>query len=260
VDGDTKKLYSSLGWLERTFYGSSSKLYTEYFIASDTQDIREDHRYFSDRGFNFWSSPVQHDFGEQVGQPIEVVFDGPDGVAINPVQLESLKADSLIAEMRGYVEQYGRTSKGFTPVVTSAHFVRDIDAAVEFHEKVLDMRLTIDKELTAPESNHFLGLPEDARTRTVFVQGAHMFGKVCLVKPLNYDCSDMVPLASAPNIGYLSQLFRVPDMDRALAACKDLGVEFFSQPARTEFPSLGQTDIAMVRHPGSGALIQVYRA
>ena len=129
-----------------------------------TQDIRGDHKRFEEAGFSFWSSPVQHDFGEQVGQPIEVVFDGPDNVAINPVQLESLSADSLIADMRRYSEQYGRTDKGFTPVVTSAHFVRDIDKAIVFHEQVLGSHVAIDRILDSAESNHFLGLEEGSKT------------------------------------------------------------------------------------------------
>ena len=224
-----------------------------------TQDIRRDYRYFTDQGFHFWSEPVQHDFGPQVGQPIEVVFDGPDGVAINLVQLETEDPNTLIGEMRSFVKSYGRTSTGYTPVVTSAHFVRDIDKAIGFYEHVLGMHIAIDEELNSVESNRFLGLKEDARTRTVFVQGNHMFGKIALVYPVNYDCDDMIPDAVAPNIGYLAQSFSVSDVGLAKKYCLDMGAEIYSDVSEIDLPGRGLCRAFMVRNPGGGALMEIFQ-
>ncbi len=225
-----------------------------------TQDIRGDHKRFEAAGFSFWSSPVQHDFGEHVGQPIEVVFDGPDNVAINPVQLESLNSESLIADMRRYSDEYGRSEQGFTPVVTSAHFVKDIAKAIEFHETVLDMHVAIDRTLSSAESNHFLGLAEGSETRTVFVQGNHMYGKVCLVAPQNYDCVDLVSRAVAPNVGYLAQVFKVPSLADACEKARAYDALLLREPEVLACPGYGKVSTMLLRHSGSGALIQLYQS
>lgn len=225
-----------------------------------TRDIGRDYDHFSAMGYEFWSRPVQHDFGADVGTPIEVVFDGPDGIAVNLVQLETPDPDTLIGEMRRFVKAYGRTSTGYTPVVTSAHTVTSMEKAVAFYEQVLGMHVAIDNVLEAPESNRFLGLTEDARTHVVFVQGAHMFGKVALSQPLNYVCEDLTEHARAPNIGYLAQSFRVDNLLSAAQSCEQLGVVTYSPPVELNWPGRGVCRSMIVENPGSGALQELYEA
>jgi catechol 2,3-dioxygenase-like lactoylglutathione lyase family enzyme len=225
-----------------------------------TDDIHADYDRFRQLGFEFWSEPVQHDFGPRVGTPIEVVFDGPDGVAINLVELITPDDATLIGEMRRFVAEYGRTDRGYTPVVTSAHNVQSIDAAVAFYERVLGMHVAIDEVLESAESNHFLGLESDARTHTVFVQGAHMFGKIALSQPLNYSVDSLVERAVAPNIGYLAQSFRVEDLAAARAACDELGAAIYSDIAIPVSPGRNAARSLIVRNPGSGALQELYEA
>ncbi|MCS6947977.1 MAG: VOC family protein, partial [Steroidobacteraceae bacterium] len=131
-------------------------------------------------GLQFWSEPTAHRLSAAVGSPIEVVFDGPDGVAINLVELATADANTRIGQMRAYVERHGWTRAGFTPVVTTAHVARDLARARRFYEQVCRMGVLFEDLMSAERVNAFLRLPPDARTRIVFLQGAHMFGKIAL--------------------------------------------------------------------------------
>ncbi len=220
------------------------------------RDIGAAAREFAARGHALWSAPTQHSLDQRVGNPIEVLFDGPDHVAINLVELTGCDPATRIGQMRAYVEQHGYTSQGFTPIVTTSHVVRSLDAARAFYERVLRMGVLIDAELRAPHVNAFLRLPADAVTHVQFMQGNHMFGKIALSEPRNYldRCEDLRPRARAPNIGYLAQAFEVDDLSAAARQCAALGVESAAVRAVLEIPGLGARDQLLVRNPGSGAL------
>jgi len=207
-------------------------------------------------GFRFWSDPKQHSLAAAVGNPIEVIFDGPDGVAINLVQLTSTDPATRIGQMRAFVESHGYTRRGYTPVVTTSHVCRSIARARRFYEDVLHMGVLIDDELCAPHVNEFLGLPRDARTHITFMQGNHMLGKLALGEPLNYAarCTDLLPRAHAPNIGYLAQAFEVRDIAAAWSAAAASGADVVVGRMRALVPGLGARDQFVVRNPGSGAL------
>jgi hypothetical protein len=110
--------------------------------------------------------------------------------------------------------------------------------------------------MTADHVNEFLRLPAGGRTKIVFMQGNHMFGKIAVSEPLNYldQCQDLQSTAHAPNIGYLAQLFEVRDLAQSLAAAAASGAEPVTARALATVPGLGARDQAMVRNPGSGAL------
>lgn len=223
------------------------------FYVRDERAVAED---FSARGFTFWSQPTQHSLTAGVGNPIEVIFDGPDGVAMNLVELTSEDPATRIGQMRAYVERHGYTRCGFTPVVTTSHICRDMVAARRFYETVLRMGALIDEEVSAPRFNAFLRLPADARTHITFMQGNHMFGKIALSQPLNYaaQCIDVVPRAHAPNIGYLAQAFEVQDLQRAYAAAQECQAPVVRTPVSGALPGLGSRRHCLLRNPGSGAL------
>jgi catechol 2,3-dioxygenase-like lactoylglutathione lyase family enzyme len=220
------------------------------------RDIRAVTRGLRADGFSVWSEPTQHSLTAGVGNPIEVIFDGPDGVAINLVELTSTDVATRVGQMRAFVEQHGYTRTGFTPVVTSSHVCRSIRTAREFYEQVLSMGALIDEELAAPHVNAFLRLPPDARTHITFMQGNHMFGKLALAEPLNYAaaCVDLVPRAHAPNIGYLAQGFEVTDLGRASRFAAEVGAGLVLAPRAAQIPGLGLREQCLVRNPGSGAL------
>ncbi len=211
-------------------------------------------------GLEVWSEPMEHSLSAGVGRPIEVLLTGPDGVAINLVELTTSDQSTRIGQMRAYVEQHGRTRAGFTPVVTSSHVVRSMTDARRFYERVLSMRPLIDEELSAPAANACLRLPHAARTHVTFMQGNHMFGKLALSEPLNYaaDCIDLTPRARAPNRGYLAQLFEVADLGVAYWACRELSAVGLTAPTAWRIPGLGPRRGFAVRTPGSGALQWIF--
>ena len=219
-----------------------------------TADIHRDFKGLKKDGYVLWSDPVQHFFGDDVGDPIEGIFEGPDRVPINLVELATRDPATRVGQMRAYVEERGYTSAGFTPIVTSSHGVDSSERAIAWHEEVLNMRPLIDEVLGAPESNRLLNLPDDAQTRVVFMQGNHMFGKVVLSHPLNYECESLIEHARPPNIGYLAQTFAVTGLDEAARKCRALKAEIVSAPQHTPWPGSGSVSAMLVRNPGSGAL------
>ncbi len=220
-----------------------------------TPDIHASHADLSARGYDFWSAPVEHAFTPEVGTPVEVIFEGPDAVPINLVELKGGEPGSRIGEMRAYMAAYGHTAQGYSPVVTTAHCVYSREAGVAFYGDVLGMSVFIDEELFSDEANHFLNIPAGARTHVTFVQGAHMFGKVAMSCPVNYSPPDVVSRAVAPNIGYLAQAFAVADLDAAEAAFGRLrDSQTYSPRLSVEVPGLGPRIITVVRNPASGAL------
>ncbi len=219
-----------------------------------TADIHRDFEGLKKDGFVLWSDPVQHFFGDDVGDPIEGIFEGPDRVPINLVELATSDPATRVGQMRAYVEKRGYTAAGFTPIVTSSHGVDSCERAIAWYERVLKMKPLIDEILGTPESNRLLNLPEDAKTRVVFMQGAHMFGKVVLAQPLNYECESLIDRAKPPNIGYLAQVFAVTELDEAARQCAAMNVEVLSSPQETPWPGWGLVPAMLVRNPGSGAL------
>ena len=221
-----------------------------------TEDIRAVSRDFAAKGFEFWSEPMVHQMTPDVGTPIEVVFEGPDGVLINLVELATKDPNTQIGKMRGFVAQHGYTKAGFTPVSTTHHVLKSREKGREFYEKVLGMKVHINEELKSPEARKFLGLGEN-RIWTMFVIGNHMFGKVATSEPLNFTPPDLVAAAVPPNAGYLAQSFVVSDLAAAEAAAKTLGAEVYSPAMTLDIPGFGKRKAMIVRNTGSGALQQI---
>ncbi|MDG2244588.1 MAG: VOC family protein [Rhodospirillaceae bacterium] len=224
-----------------------------------TDDIRADTKRLQAEGYRFWSEPTFYEMSDSQGAPTEVVFDGPDSVAINFVELTGDDPNTRVGQMRAYVRDHGRTPTGFTPVVTTSHCVADMDKAVSFYEKVLKNGVLIDEIFDRPEVNRFLNIPEDGRTAIKFMQGNHMFGKIALSMPLNYECRDLTPDAVAPNTGYIAQMFEVKDLDYAIEESAQLGAETYAPPGQYDIPGLGTVDAVTVRNPGSGALQVIFK-
>jgi catechol 2,3-dioxygenase-like lactoylglutathione lyase family enzyme len=238
----------------------TSRAYGLFNLNFYTDDIHADTEKFKSKGFKFWSDPTHYKMSGAQGAPTEVIFNGPDGVAINLVELTGDDPKTRVGQMRAYVQEHGRTPAGYTPVVTTSHVARDLDKAVAFYETVLKSGILIDEILGSPQQNNFLGLPKTAKTAVKFMQGNHMFGKIALSSPVNYECDDLVPTAHAPNIGYIAQMFEVNDLDYCVQACADLEAETYAPRGQHNVPGLGLVDSITVRNPGSGALQLIFRA
>lgn len=222
-------------------------------------DIKRDFARLKAQGLNFWSEPAHNNFGPVVGETLEAAGDGPDGVVINLIQLLSDDPKTVIGRIIQFIDSYGRTSTGFTSVVTTAHSVTDMDKALAFYYGPLHNSLFIESVLKGPVTNRALSLPEHAETRSVIVMGAHEYGKIALAVPLNYEVPNLVPNAVPPNIGYLAQSFQVPDLKETARACAAVGAEVYSGPMDIDLPGRGQCQAMIVRNPGSGALQELFQ-
>lgn len=222
-------------------------------------DIRATTKTLQAKGYDFWSEPTGHEVSVKAGAPVEVLFDGPDGLAINLVELTG-DDSSTIGRLKKEVDALGKTKQGFTQVSTTSHSVVQRDKALLFYTRVLGMRVQIDDVLSSPEANLFLCRPRNAKTRATFVAGGHQFGKIALSHPENYAVPNKIHLAVPPNIGYLAQSFCVPSILRAVDDCNAVGAEMYSPVMEIEIPAVGLVAAMMVRNPGSGALMHLYES
>jgi len=230
------------------FYGLVNLNFYSNSISARTRELAA-------AGYEAWTPPIQHAMDAAVGAPTEVMIDGPDGIIVNLVELTEGAPGSRIAHMRTYVrDEFGYNAAGFTPVVTTQHCVPDLERSMRFYREALGMGVLIDAELHRDELNDFMQYPRGSRTRSVFMQGNHMFGKVALNHPLDQTFIDLAPVAKPPRSGYFALSFRVRDLRAALAAARATGAATFSEPIELDYPGLGPTRAAVVRNPGGGAL------
>ena len=194
------------------------------------------------RGCTAWSRPLVHDMGPDIGQPIEVMLEGPDGVIINLIQLRAVNPEARILRTIAWLQDHGGFNRcGTTAVATSAHNVSDYERARAFYERVLGMSVRNDTVLHGEAMETFCRFPRGARLRDTYLQGDHIFGKIALVHPLNFPCTDMARRAVAPHIGYLAQSFRVGSLDAAGAAALRAGSPRpLPRPQRAGFGAVGR--------------------
>lgn len=222
-------------------------------------DIQRDYERLKAEGFQFWSTPAHNNFGPVVGETMEAAFDGPDGVVINLIQLLTEDPKTVIGRITRFIAAYGRTPTGFTSVVTTAHTVADMEKALAFYYGPLHNTLFLESVLQGAVTNRALSLPEEARTRSVIVQGDHEYGKIALAAAMNYQIPSLVPDAVPPNIGYLAQSFEVGDLQETARACAAVGAEVFSGAVEIDLPGRGKCKSMVVRNPGSGALQELFQ-
>jgi catechol 2,3-dioxygenase-like lactoylglutathione lyase family enzyme len=223
-----------------------------------TDDVRLKTKHLEAAGCRAWSEPVVHDMGEEVGQPIEVMLDGPDGIIINMIELQGRSPAARILRTRGYIDDAGGFNRcGATPVATSQHCVRDYDRAMAFYRDVLGMTVRNDVILQGEAMERFMDYPRGARTRDTYLQGNHVLGKLAVNYPLNFGCEDLAARAVPPHVGYFAQTFVVPDLGDALSSALTTGAVEHSAPVELRMPGLGRSAVAVVRNPGSGALQQL---
>ena len=102
--------------------------------------------WLSAAGYEFWSDPVEYEISAETGSPIEVIFEAPDGVAINLVQPQGDET-TFVGRIRAQADAFGRTRTGFTPVATTGHCVHSMDQASPFYSTLLDLEIVMDERL-----------------------------------------------------------------------------------------------------------------
>lgn len=207
------------------------------------------------QGCRAWSAPVVHPMGPSFGEPVEVMLDGPDSIILNFIELRAANPAARMHRTIAYIRDHGGYNRrGTTPVATSQHCVSDYEAAMRFNTNVMGMSIRNDLVIKGEAMEKFMDYPPGAESRDTYLQGTHVFGKVAINHPLNFECVDLVPRAIAPNIGYLAQSFVVADLSAALSVAAALQARLLSPPTEMRLPGLGRVLTAMVRNPGSGAL------
>lgn len=201
--------------------------------------------------YEFWSEPRRYLVSPESGEAIEVVFEAPDGVAVNLVQPLG-DASTFVGRVRIAAEAFGRTRCGFTPISTTAHCVSSMVTARRFYTAMLGVSTVLDAELGRPETNEFLARPSGARAHTVFLAGSHFFGKLSLNEPLNFDVPDRV-ISRPDAIGYVAQGFCVRDLVGATSAALAAGGQRGGE-GHMALPGFDAERAVLLRAPGSGAL------
>lgn len=233
---------------DRTYIGLWNLNFYVDDIYSSTKSLQKN-------GYRFWSEPILYKVSAAAGQPIEVLFDGPDGLAINLVQLTG--GDTVIGRLKDRVSKAGKTMKGYSPVSTTSHSVDCYLPVRQFYEGVLGLKVFIDDTLDKEETNYFLRRPRTARTRATFLENSSPYGKIALSYPLNYKVPDRRQLQVPPNIGYVAQSFIVQDIEEAVFLCNTMAISIYSGPLTILLPDIGLCKSVIVHSPGSGALIQL---
>jgi catechol 2,3-dioxygenase-like lactoylglutathione lyase family enzyme len=220
-----------------------------------TEDIFSHTATFEAAGCRAWSTPIVHPMGNNIGEPVEVMLDGPDSVILNLIELRASSPTARILRTVAYIQDHGGYNRcGTTPVATSQHCVSDYERAMQFNTRVLGQSVRNDTVLSGPAMEQFMRYPPSARSRDTYLQGTHVFGKIAINHPLNFECTNLVPRAVPPNFGYLAQSFVVSDLAAAITTAKSIGAEAATAPVEIELPGLGRVATAMLRNPGSGAL------
>jgi catechol 2,3-dioxygenase-like lactoylglutathione lyase family enzyme len=224
-----------------------------------SSDVKRDYADLKAQGYEFWGEPNHLNFGPAVGEALEFAFEGPDGVVINLVEPLTHDPKTMIGHLYEFMNNYGRTPRGFTPVATTAHTVADTQKALDFYYGPLGMKLFAESEIAGEATNRAMGIPADARTRSVIIQGNHEYGKIALAQPLNYEVPNLVPDAIPPNIGYVAQSFQVGDLEAAAVACAALDADVYTAMQEIDLPGRGVCRAMIVRNPGSGALQELFQ-
>ena len=238
--------------------GSERRHYGHLSLSFYCHDLRAACKGLEEHGSTPWSRPREYEMRPSSGRPKELLFDGPDGVALCLVELAGGSAGTSVGELRRFVSGHGRTPRGFSEVVTAAHCVRSVDEALELYRDHLGLELMLDRVVAHAEDHRQLGLPEGARSRVAFLKGGYFLGKVALVEPVNYDVPDLVERAAPSSIGYLMPGFEVRDLGSLERGWKGAGHAPWSPAFELELPGIGRARSLVVRAPGGGALVQLF--
>ncbi|MEV0593498.1 VOC family protein [Nonomuraea cavernae] len=222
-----------------------------------TPDMAATRRRLAGLGYEFWTDPLQYDIGGHEGAPTEVFFDGPDGLAVNLIEPQGDPSTVVGSVARKY-EEVGPTPTGFSELATAAHNVPSIDDALRFYVDVVGLRVLMDFEVAGDDRNDFLRLERGSVSRNLFLYGDDLMGKIALCAPLNYVLPDIPEAAKAPPaVGHLVMAVVVDDLGATLERAAEHGVEVFAPARPIGHPGFGDCVAALVRIPGSGALMEL---
>ena len=218
------------------------------------KDIRTTTDMLKREGFTPWADPIiPAEVGPQ-GTTLELLFDGPDGVIINVVQLYGGDEDTVIGKLRADVEAVRFSARGSTTVATTTHTVADTHDAIAFYRTATGMQPILELDVGSPEANRMMGRPEHGTSHVTLMSSKELCGKVLCSHPTNYSVPNVTERTLLPGAGYWAHSFRIANVDKAIEATRAP----VHSPANTvDVPGLGPRRAALVRCPGSGALTEL---
>ncbi len=220
-------------------------------------NIHEAVKKLKQKGFHFWGDPVAQKMGGGIGDPIEVVFDGPDNLPINLVELPKDGGATVTGKSRLALESLGLSETGYSPVATTSQYTLSLEKTVAFYKDVLGYEIKIDSVMGNTETNTLLGWPADGKVRINFLDQGHLYGKIGIAEPQNFSVPDITPNAHAPNIGYLAQVFIVDSLEQAQHGLSQNDLSQATRIHNIDYPGVGFCDVLSLPCPGSRALIHL---
>jgi catechol 2,3-dioxygenase-like lactoylglutathione lyase family enzyme len=209
--------------------------------------------YLKSKNCQIWSEPFEYKTSDDMGAWREAVAIGPDNMTIILLQLPS-DMNTKVGVVGVETEVAGKSKAGFSQIATTSHSVSSFEKSKEFYQSVLGLEPFIEEVMEDEYLNTLNSRPKDGQTRWAFMKGDHLYGKIVISYPINYDVPNRIPVAVPPNIGYLAQGFFVEDIHKAETNCAAVSAETFSALNRIDIPSLGVIDAMIVRNPGSEGL------
>lgn len=144
-----------------------------------------------------------------------------------------------------------------SPIVSSAHFVRDMDRAVTFYRDVLGFREVRDIVYDDPGAGPFLGRPQGSAVRYKLLRaGDGMLGMIGLFT-LDMPAPQMVKrLDEGAHFGEAALVFLCRDLDSVHATLQAQGHPVICAPAILRNPD-GTTNREMTFRDPDGVMINL---
>jgi catechol 2,3-dioxygenase-like lactoylglutathione lyase family enzyme len=215
------------------------------------KDIHQKFAQFRERGWQFYSDPIQFHFGPFIVW--EVLAKGPDGIVI-----------AMVERVQPPLEGWPQLRE-LSRIFNATQIVQDFDRSRDFFETKLGFTVYLEHVGPSKEPGPtVLGLPHNLATeitRNVVIlspDGSNE-GSVELLSFEGLTGADFSSYASPPNLGILTLRFPVADLDAYQAEIGARGVKAIAGPADVMIEPYGTVKIMAVRTP-EGALIEFFEA
>lgn len=213
------------------------------------RDIHQKFSQFRERGWYFYSDPIQFRFGPFVVW--EVLARGPDGVVISMVE-------RVAPPLEGWPNL-----RELSHIFNSTQIVSDFDRSRAFYEEILGFKVYLEHEGPSPAPGpNVLGLPhnlaaEVSRRVVILSPDGTNSGSVELISFEGLVGADFADRAAPPSLGILALRFPVADLEGYRRQIADRGCVPVSGPARVEIEPYGAVDVMAVRAP-EGARLEFF--
>ena len=213
-------------------------------------DIHAKFQQLRDRGWQFYSDPIQFHFGPFVVW--EVLAKGPDGVVF-----------AMVERVQPPLEGWPHLRE-LSQIFNSTQIVADFDTSLEFYRDKLDFKIYLEHEGPSKEAGpNVLGLPhnlanEIPRKVVILSPDGSNSGSVELIGFDGVIGADHSGHAVAPNLGILALRFPVENLAAYRQRLAGHGVTPVNGPSTLVIEPYGQVEVMTVRAP-EGAWLEFYQ-